>query len=76
MAGASLGGMSGMHLQGGLPIPGIVHIEQPYYADHGEGMTRGGIRHLRASWLEERSRNWGRTRSPPSSANRFRARAA
>ena len=30
MAGASLGGMSGMHAQGGLPIPGIVHIEQPY----------------------------------------------
>ena len=26
MAGASLGGMSGMHEQGGLPIPGIVHI--------------------------------------------------
>jgi len=30
MAGASLGGMSEMHAQGGLPIPGIVHIEQPY----------------------------------------------
>ena len=29
MAGASLGGMSAMHAQGGLPIPGIVHIEQP-----------------------------------------------
>lgn len=31
MAGASLGGMKPMHSQGGLPIPGIVHIEQPYY---------------------------------------------
>lgn len=31
MAGASLGGMSGMHAQGGLPIPGIVHIEQPFW---------------------------------------------
>jgi putrescine aminotransferase len=31
MAGASLGGMSGMHAQGGLPIPNITHIEQPYY---------------------------------------------
>ena len=31
MAGASLGGMAGMHAQGGLPIPGIVHIEQPYF---------------------------------------------
>jgi len=31
MAGASLGGMSAMHAQGGLPIPGIEHIDQPYY---------------------------------------------
>ena len=31
MAGASLGGMGGMHAQGGLPIPDIVHIEQPYH---------------------------------------------
>ncbi|MBX3636418.1 MAG: aspartate aminotransferase family protein [Rubrivivax sp.] len=31
MAGASLGGMAGMHAQGGLPIPGIVHIGQPYW---------------------------------------------
>ena len=30
MAGASLGGMSSMHAQGGLPIPDIVHIAQPY----------------------------------------------
>ena len=31
MAGASLGGMAYMHVQGGLPIPGIVHIGQPYW---------------------------------------------
>jgi len=30
MAGASLGGMQKMHEQGGL-IPGVAHIEQPYY---------------------------------------------
>ena len=30
LGGASLGGMSEMHKQGGLPIPGITHIEQPY----------------------------------------------
>lgn len=30
MAGASLGGMQFMHAQGGLPIPDIVHIAQPY----------------------------------------------
>jgi len=32
---ASLGGMSGMHAQGGMPIPGIVHVPQPYW--FGEG---------------------------------------
>lgn len=31
MAGASLGGMLPMHKQGGLPIPGIEHIAQPYW---------------------------------------------
>ncbi len=31
IAAASLGGMSTMHAQGGLPIPAISHIEQPYY---------------------------------------------
>lgn len=30
MAGASLGGMAAMHAQGGLPIPGIEHVMQPY----------------------------------------------
>ena len=30
VAAASLGGMTSMHEQGGLPIPGIVHIRQPY----------------------------------------------
>ncbi len=35
MAAASLGGMKPMHAQGGLPIPDIAHIEQPYW--YGEG---------------------------------------
>ena len=35
MAGASLGGMAAMHAQGGLPIPDIVHIEQPYWFANG-----------------------------------------
>ncbi|WP_028025054.1 aspartate aminotransferase family protein [Enterovibrio calviensis] len=35
VAGASLGGMKAMHKQGGLPIPGIHHIPQPYW--YGEG---------------------------------------
>lgn len=37
MAGASLGGMTFMHEQGGLPIPDITHIDQPYwYAEGGD----------------------------------------
>lgn len=39
MAGASLGGMAGMHAQGGLPIPGIVHIEQPFWFELGRGRS-------------------------------------
>jgi len=31
VAAASLGGMKTMHKQSGLPIPGIVHVEQPYW---------------------------------------------
>ena len=54
LAGASLGGMSGMHAQGGLPIPNIVHIEQPYWAALGQGMTRDAFGLKAAGWLEDR----------------------
>lgn len=52
MAGASLGGMSYMHAQGGLPIPNIVHIDQPYWQEHGHGMDKAAFGTLAASWLE------------------------
>lgn len=55
MAGASLGGMSGMHAQGDLPIPDIVHIEQPHWfenANPGESEADFGLRAAR--WLEEK----------------------
>jgi putrescine aminotransferase len=55
MAGASLGGMSGMHAQGDLPIPNITHIEQPYFFDlghPGESSEEFGLR--AAGWLEEK----------------------
>ncbi|WP_396270137.1 aspartate aminotransferase family protein [Ideonella sp.] len=54
MAGASLGGMSGMHAQGGLPIPNITHIDQPYWWENGAGMSRDEFGKVAASWLEER----------------------
>ena len=55
MAGASLGGMGGMHAQGDLPIPGIVHIDQPYFFENGkpgESEADFGLRAARA--LEEK----------------------
>jgi putrescine aminotransferase len=53
MAGASLGGMSEMHAQGGLPIPGIVHIDQPYFVQHGKpGESKDDFGKRAASWLE------------------------
>jgi putrescine---pyruvate transaminase len=55
MAGASLGGMSGMHAQGDLPIPNITHIEQPHHWDQarpGESRADFGVR--AAGWLEEK----------------------
>ncbi|WP_284619927.1 aspartate aminotransferase family protein [Aquabacterium humicola] len=54
MAGASLGGMSAMHAQGGLPIPGIEHIEQPYWAALGGDMSREQFGLAAARWLEEK----------------------
>ncbi|HEU0225873.1 MAG TPA: aspartate aminotransferase family protein [Steroidobacteraceae bacterium] len=39
MAGASLGGMAAMHVQGGLPIPDIAHIEQPYWYENGVDLS-------------------------------------
>ena len=55
MAGASLGGMSGMHAQGDLPIPNITHIGQPYFFENGlpgESAADFGVR--AAGWLEEK----------------------
>ena len=52
MAGASLGGMSGMHAQGGLPIPGIAHIEQPFWFQLGRNQSRDDFGLKAAGWLE------------------------
>ncbi len=54
MAGASLGGMKAMHAQGGLPIPGIEHIEQPHWFANGEGLDRDEFGLLAARWLEQK----------------------
>lgn len=54
VAGASLGGMTDMHAQGGLPIPGIVHIGQPNYLESGRSMTEDEFGIEAASWLEHK----------------------
>ncbi|OXT95018.1 putrescine--pyruvate aminotransferase [Pseudomonas aeruginosa] len=39
VAGVSLGGMMALHEQGDFPIPGIVHIAQPYWYGEGGDMS-------------------------------------
>ncbi|MEE8427467.1 MAG: aspartate aminotransferase family protein [Woeseiaceae bacterium] len=39
VAAASLSGMKPMHRQSGLPIPGIVHVEQPYWFGSDRSMS-------------------------------------
>jgi putrescine aminotransferase len=54
MAAASMGGMHGMHAIADLPLPGFVHIMQPYHFALGRGMTPAefGLKAARA--LEDR----------------------
>jgi putrescine aminotransferase len=58
LAAASLGGMAAMHAQGGLPIPGIVHIDQPHAWAHRDGAAKGLSREefgvVAARWLDEK----------------------
>ena len=52
VCGTSLGGMSGMHEQGDLPIPGIAHIEQPYWFDLARDTDKDEFGLQAAGWLE------------------------
>ncbi len=54
MAGASLGGMAAMHAQGGLPIPGITHVRQPYFFEEGRGMNPDEFGKLAARAVAEK----------------------
>ena len=53
MAAASLGGMAFMHAQGGLPIPDIEHIAQPYWYREGGDMSPDEFGLKTARELEE-----------------------
>ena len=54
VAAASLGGMSAMHAQGDLPIPGIEHIAQPYWYGEGADMPEDEFGLWAARQLEAR----------------------
>jgi putrescine aminotransferase len=54
VAAASLGGMKAMHAQGGLPIPGIEHIMQPYLFGDAFGEDPEEFAARAAAALEER----------------------
>lgn len=54
LGGASLGGMSAMHDQMVLPVPGIVHIEQPYQFELGKGLSAEEFGLQQARLLEEK----------------------
>ncbi|MCB1493113.1 MAG: aspartate aminotransferase family protein [Rhodobiaceae bacterium] len=51
IGGTSLGGMSAMHGQGGV-LPGIHHIDQPYWFGEGDGMDPAEFGLARARALE------------------------
>jgi putrescine aminotransferase len=54
IGGASLGGMTYMHEQGDLPIPGIAHVEQPWWYKHGKDLTPDEFGLQAARWVEEK----------------------
>ena len=62
MGGASLGGMGGMHAQGGLPIPDIVHIDQPHWYSEGGDKTPEEFGLERARQLEAKIKELGEDR--------------
>lgn len=54
VAAASLSGMKPMHRQSGLPIPGIVHVEQPYWFGSDQSMSPEDFGVVVAKSIEEK----------------------
>ena len=59
MGSASLGGMAAMHAQGGMPIPDIHHIDQPYWWGEGGDTDPDEFGLQRARALEEAILHYG-----------------
>ena len=54
IAGASLGGMAGMHAQGGPWVPGIEHVMQPYGFSEGHGEDEDAFAARAAQAVEDK----------------------
>ncbi|MEM9254779.1 MAG: aspartate aminotransferase family protein [Pseudomonadota bacterium] len=54
VAAASLGGMAFMHKQSGLPIPGIEHIDQPYWFGSDRSLSQSEFGLAMARELEDK----------------------
>ncbi|MEM1289840.1 MAG: aminotransferase class III-fold pyridoxal phosphate-dependent enzyme, partial [Pseudomonadota bacterium] len=59
MGSASLGGMAGMHAQGGMPIPDICHIGQPHWYSEGGDLDPEAFGIARARELEAKIQELG-----------------
>lgn len=62
MGSASLGGMAAMHRQGGMPIPDIVHIDQPNWYLEGGDLSPEEFGLERARQLEAKIEELGEER--------------
>ncbi len=54
VAGASLGGMTYMHVQGNLPVPGVEHVMQPYSFNDGFGEDPDAFANRAVQAIEDR----------------------
>lgn len=59
VAGASLGGMAGMHAQGGPMLANVVHIDQPYWYGEGGDYSPEEFGLITARKLEEKIKELG-----------------
>jgi putrescine aminotransferase len=54
VAGVSLGGMTFMHEQGDLPVPGVEHVRQPYWFNEGRDMSPEAFALVCAKAIEDK----------------------
>ena len=59
VAAASLSGMKAMHKQSGLPIPGIVHVDQPYWYGSDQSLSPDEFGIAAARTIEDKIKEVG-----------------